>query len=372
MNNPVLKKKILVVVPSLSRGGAERQAALMATMLHDSGYHVVILTLYNDEIKYDFRATKVVDLLSSYEGYKKTRKLAFIKMIRQVLLKEKPDLICSFLTFITYLTSRANARLHIPQVDMVRNSYRHLSFLKKLMFHLYKNRITGLILQNKEQEAYYSRKLINKSFILYNSLDPDFVNVPFQTRATIRNFVALGRLMPQKDYGLMIMAFKEALISNSHLKLSIYGQGPLKTKLETLIKDQQLTAAITIHSHVSNVKEVLLRHDAFLMTSVYEGFPNAMMEAMATGLPVIATPFETGAITLLGHNERGTLVSRNPKEIAKAILTYEANPTLASEKAKLAYEYINHVSNPIYVKQQLLKIITKIFGEFQGEKSNNY
>jgi glycosyltransferase involved in cell wall biosynthesis len=94
----------------------------------------------------------------------------------------------------------------------------------------------------------------------------------------------------------MIKAFSKACEKNKDIHLSIYGTGEDSyiAKLKELIKEYDVQGKIELMGRTSNVSEVLKNADAFLMTSDYEGMPNALLEAMATGLVCISTDCRTG------------------------------------------------------------------------------
>ena len=118
---------------------------------------------------------------------------------------------------------------------------------------------------------------------------------------------------------------KQYIISKDELpddcKLIIYGEGKLRENLEKLIKMKGMEKDIFLPGSQKNVMDLINGSALFVLTSNYEGFPNALLEAMAIGLPVISTNFYTGIAKELIKNENGIIVPVNDEQkLAKAIV----------------------------------------------------
>ncbi len=103
------------------------------------------------------------------------------------------------------------------------------------------------------------------------------------------HIVTVGRLDPQKDHCTLVRAFAAAVLKHPNLTLTIYGEGKNRPNLESLIQTLGLTQKIKLPGVTSDIKTALLDADLFVFPSKYEGFPNALGEAMGVGLPVIAS-----------------------------------------------------------------------------------
>jgi glycosyltransferase involved in cell wall biosynthesis len=127
-----------------------------------------------------------------------------------------------------------------------------------------------------------------------------------QDDAPGRRFVAMGRLVAQKNYPLMLDAF--ALGAEPEDRLTIFGDGPGRAELEALATDLGLAGRVHFAGHVPQSAEALLDHDILLLSSRYEGIPAALIEAMACGMPIVATDCGDGVRGLLEGCGRARLV----------------------------------------------------------------
>ncbi|MDK2759554.1 MAG: glycosyltransferase [Blastomonas fulva] len=131
-----------------------------------------------------------------------------------------------------------------------------------------------------------------------------------QTHSSIaRNgtrFVAIGRLVAQKNFGLMIRAF--AAVAQAQDRLTIYGEGPERGALSRLVNALGMDTHIALPGHINPVDGALRVNDAFLLSSDYEGVPAVVVEALAHGLPVVATDCSISMASLLDHGRLGMLV----------------------------------------------------------------
>ena len=118
----------------------------------------------------------------------------------------------------------------------------------------------------------------------------------------------VGRLSEQKNFEMLIRAFSRLPEKFSDYTLEIYGGGPLEEKLNALIKEKGLSARAKLMGVKKNVMYYISDVALYVMSSNYEGFPNALAEAMATGLPVISTDFSTGVAVDIVKEENGIVI----------------------------------------------------------------
>ena len=142
----------------------------------------------------------------------------------------------------------------------------------------------------------------------------------------IPRIVMVGRLIPIKDYPLALTAFAE-LKKRANFQVEIFGSGHEKNSLEQLAASLGLHEMIKFRGFVSDKKEIYGQATLLVMTSKFEGSPNAIGEAMAYGIPVVTLDFEAGPRDLLGGLDKDQIVeSRQPSELADLILKHLANP----------------------------------------------
>ncbi len=123
-----------------------------------------------------------------------------------------------------------------------------------------------------------------------------------------RRFVAVGRMVAQKDYPAMLRAFADGALPGD--TLTIFGDGPARPEVERLVRQLDLGTRVELTGHVPDAAAQIVRFDALLMSSIYEGIPAAVVEALAAGLPIIATDCGPGVCSLLDQGALGTIVAR--------------------------------------------------------------
>ena len=121
------------------------------------------------------------------------------------------------------------------------------------------------------------------------------------------SLVAVGRLAPQKRYDIMLAAFREVR-QKHNVRLIILGEGPLRGKLEELIRLYGINDSVTLAGFVPNPYSIISRCDLFIMSSDFEGLPGALVEAQGLGLPAVSTDCNYGPREVIAHNTTGLLV----------------------------------------------------------------
>jgi len=131
----------------------------------------------------------------------------------------------------------------------------------------------------------------------------------------------VARLHPQKGHCYLIEAAQKIVKSHPKVKFVFVGDGELREELQTLVKQKGLTEFFQFLGFRKDVKDLLRVFDVFVLPSLYEGLPNVILEAMASGLPVVATAVD-GTVELIENDKSGYLVEpRNPAILSEKITT---------------------------------------------------
>lgn len=213
-----------------------------------------------------------------------------IKTLRCLIKNLQPDVISSFIDIMNILMLLATVFLKIrvivcertnPQYHKIRKFYQ---YLRRVMYVFAVN----IIVKTQSAANFFSKFIQSKIIII-----PNVVRKPSDTIQTIsqnvHNIISVGRLSVEKDHNTLIHAFALLIKEIPHLKFTIYGDGPERKKLERVIKMLDLEHAVALPGDIYNIEEKLLKADLFVFTSIFEGFPNDLCDAMAVGLPVIAS-----------------------------------------------------------------------------------
>ena len=133
----------------------------------------------------------------------------------------------------------------------------------------------------------------------------------------ISKIIAVGRLHEQKNYPLLLKAMVDITKIKSEITLDIFGEGNQKKYLEGLVDEYGLANHVFLRGRSQSIEKQLQVADMFVMTSDYEGMPNALMEAMAFGVPCISSDCKTGPRSLIKSFENGLLFQTNNVEDLK-------------------------------------------------------
>jgi len=176
------------------------------------------------------------------------------------------------------------------------------------------------------------RRVVSQARVttIENGIDTDrFVEASTAERVRLRTelgvsddvlyFVAIGRLMEQKGYLVLLSALRQIRDENLTIVIDVFGEGPLRTELQTYIDSHALSNLITLRGNTNNVLPYLQAADGFIMPSLWEGLPIALLEAMSTGVPPIITAVG-GVPDVVQHKINGYLIEANNSEMLAATM----------------------------------------------------
>lgn len=304
--------KILFVFGGKQKGGAERVITNLANNMikkHDVYFLGLkkMNTFYeiNDNIKYDF-IEQAEDYKSNFfiRNFNRTRRM--YNSIRSV----SPDIIISFSREQSYrllLTNFFNKRKIIISVrNDPKEEYKN--FFEKCLMKILYLRVNGFVFQTEEARSFFPKSFQEKSVIIPNPINEDYID-SFYEGERKNVIVTAGRLAEQKNHELLIDAFSKISGEFKDYKLIIYGSGSLENDLKEQIKRLKLEKRVILAGEVSCIKDKIINASLFVLSSRYEGMPNALIEAMALGLPCISTDCPCGGPRyLIKNNINGVLV----------------------------------------------------------------
>ena len=307
--------RITLFIGSLSGGGAERVVCNLANYLSKKGHEVTVLTV-SDQKTYELSQSVKHTVLYGETGSKLPHIIInLLRLLRmnRYFKKAPVDLYITFLPELNNLILSQKKSIKCPIILAERadpNTYCSASRKNRVLFSKYYKRADGYVFQTEDAKEYYENHNIDvtNSRVISNAINPEFVCEPYKGERR-KVIVGAGRLTAQKNFPLLINAFYA--ISNKYpdYTLEIYGDGELKTQLCELVNDLGLNEKVKFLGYVSNIKEYLQSASLFVLSSNFEGMPNALMEAMALGVPVISTDCPAGGSkNLIKDGENGFLV----------------------------------------------------------------
>ncbi len=355
-------KKILFVIPSLGSGGAERVISTLSSELAAGGYDVGILLTGNSRIHYELSPKVQLTKLECEERYGHLNTaVRYIKRIRDIraALKENPaDVVISFMAENNTDVCLATMGMKVPVIVSERNdpAIDPAGRVKQLLRGLAYHRASGFVFQTPDAQSYFRKGIQDRSCIIYNPLTAK-IPEPYEGQRDKR-VVSVGRLHKQKNFPMLIEAFAEFSRTYPDYTLEIYGEGPLEESLNQLISEKGLTEKVTLKGFCTDVHEQIRSAAFFVMTSDFEGMPNALVEAMALGMPCISTDCRCGGPRMLTENgKRGLLIpTGDAAALAKAMETLAADPERAKALGDKAAEIKKQVDTQTVVDQWLAYI----------------
>lgn len=301
--------RITLFIGGLSGGGAERVTCNLANYLSGKKHDVDVLTLTNEPSAYHLdRIIKRENLTGGIFSCTPLRNVARILQLAQYLLFRKRDVIVVLLPRTTFmlLRMRAFTSAKIIAAQRVMPSSLKKENQKKLKKLACK--ANGWTFQTEEQRQWFGETLQNaKAIVIPNAINPDFIQERFKGDWRYE-IVTAGRMTLQKNQKLLLSAFANIHKSYPNYKLVIYGEGPEKNNLVQLANSLQIADSVLFPGYITSVGEKIKGASIFILSSDYEGMPNALMEAMALGLPCISTDCDGGGARFLIENEKNGLL----------------------------------------------------------------
>lgn len=336
----VHRRRIALVLSHLWHGGAERVAASLASRWSGAGYHVSLVTMSarnGDVVGLPAEVERVaLDLLrpsrNPLDGAAMASRRVFA--LRKALLGLSPDVVVSFLDRTNVLTLLATWDGSVPVFVCERSDPRHAplgrpwSALRRLLYP----RAAGVVVQT-ERVAAWARRFCSRVHVIPNFIEPPPCVATPGAEEGPKKLLGVGRLSPEKGFDLLIEAFARIAPAHPDWSLTVLGEGPERQRLEALVCARHLEGRVSLPGSVADPRLHLAAAHAFALSSRYEGFPNALLEAMACGLPVAAFDCESGPGEIVTHERDGLLVPAG--DVARLAAALDHLAASAAERARL-------------------------------------
>lgn len=352
------KKHICFYIGSLHKGGAERVFVNLAEYFQNTGYRVTMVTQYKfpegEEYALPPGVKRVISDLTESE-LSNSRIVNFyrrVQKLHRVWKEEKPNLVLScigknnFMTIVTTMFTRTRSVVSV--VGEAKEEYPN-RLMRVLANHLFPF-ADGIVLQTERSRYFFHKRVRRRAVILPNSLNPDFIKPRYEGERD-RQIVSVGRMDANKNHEMMLRAFAALADRYPDYTLTIYGDGELRGYLEELAGRLGITGRVMMPGVIPDVAARIEKASLFLLTSCSEGVSNALIEALATGLPVIATDVPSGGtVELITDEVNGLIIPvGDDKALERAMDRLLGDPDLAERlgreaaqiQKKLAPERVN-------------------------------
>lgn len=357
------KRNLLFYINSIGGGGAERVIVHVASLFSKNGYNVIMVTSFSKKNEYPLEAgIKYISLEKADEKQSWIkRNISRVVKLRNICKKEKPDVVISFMAEPNYRALVATFGMKVKNIISVRSdpNYEYAGIIGNFLGKYLLPVADGCIFQTEDAKNWFPKKLQKKSRIICNAVREEFYEVNYKPVSD--RIVTCGRLEEAKNHKLLIDVFTAIAAKYPEAKLLIYGEGKMKDKLQKQISKNGMDNRIQLMGRTNNVAEILAEACVFILPSIVEGMPNALMEAMAVGVPCISTDCPCGGPRMLLRAEKtGILVRNNDQtEMVNALdyflenkerrLSYGRNAKRAAEKYRSKYvfqewkEYVEYI-----------------------------
>lgn len=351
--------KLAFVLPNLSGGGAARVATILCNAWQASGEDVHLITFENSGA---VPAYPVDDLIVRHQiGLERSPRnqvgmainnLCRIATLRSELSRIKPSAVVSFLLESNVVAVLAARSAGIPVLISERNHPEHhkIAKAKLLMRKIVYPRATRLCVQTEDIRQWFLSNLGIDSAVIPNPLAATtsvgaVSGVTGTPNGRRKRMVSLGRLEPQKGADRLIDAFALVAHAVADWDLVIFGEGEQRADLEARIERHGLIDRITLPGVTSQPELELRVADLYVHPARYEGYPNAVIEALSAGLCVVATDCPGATRQILQGGEFGILVPNTDAQelatgIVEAVSDADRRHTFAA-KAQLAVECLS-------------------------------
>jgi GalNAc-alpha-(1->4)-GalNAc-alpha-(1->3)-diNAcBac-PP-undecaprenol alpha-1,4-N-acetyl-D-galactosaminyltransferase len=312
--------RIAVLLSSMGRGGAERVAATLCNAWARQGREPWLVPTFlgardvayplHDAVRLQFLGD--LPEVAAGSGIAPLRKL---RALRRWLSEVRPDVVVSFLPNVNVLAATATRGLGLPLIVCERADPAAGVDLElglhaaRLVAYPFASRVC---VQTFQAARRLRRRLLacGEFAVIPNPLPDTLTAFPARSHRPARGgtVIGIGRLSPEKGFDSLLRAFHHGFADAPEWRLEIWGDGPLRSNLESQVSALGLGGRARICGAASDPWPVMAAAQIFALTSAYEGFPNAMLEAMALGLPTVSFDCNSGPRDLTDSGRVGVLV----------------------------------------------------------------
>lgn len=343
--------RVTIVVSSLSKGGAERVAALLANGLYRRAHDVTVVTKPRGEPddypldrgveRAQLAPEKAAHMYSFHRfGAAKQRSAN----LRKTIVASCPDLVIAFTTKMAVRTLIALKHEKVPVIVSERNNPQlsRLSPLWRLARRTTYPHAKRLISLSHGVDDAFKWLPPAKRSVIHNPVSNAVVLRGGEVPALILDvnkywLLGCGRLVHQKGFDLLLESFANIAVEFPDWNLVILGEGEDRVKLESLVSKLGLGSRVLMPGRLENPFPVMKQSSLFVLSSRYEGFGNVLLEAMVLGIPVVAFDCKYGPSEIITSDSEGVLVADKDVEgLTQAVTELARQPERRNELAKVA------------------------------------
>jgi glycosyltransferase involved in cell wall biosynthesis len=354
------------VLAGLGAGGAERVVAQISARLAADGAQVTVIAFDRpgEPVFHVFDPRVRLERLGLPAAKRRwsgaLTSIARVRRLRQVLRPGEFDVAVSFLTKVNVLTLAASIGLGLPVIVSERNNpprQPQHALWRQAVALLYR-RAAAIVIQTDRARACLPLRERHRATVIRNPVTAPPVNARGQAG---RECVAVGRLTEQKGFDLLIAAFALIAARFPDWRLVIWGEGPDRRHLERQVAACGLSDRVTLPGTSPAPGSWAETATMLVLSSRYEGSPNVLAEAMAAGIPVVATDCDFGPAELIGDERYGLLVPPDyPAALATGMAQLMADRELRDTLGKAGQEGVTALCDTDVIMDEWRQVIRSV------------
>ena len=327
-----MEKEIIMFIPSIEGGGVEKNFFIVSNYL--SKYKKVSVITISKSYKPRFNSK--IKLITTKYGFldklgRRSKYFIALFLLLKEILRNKKIIVLSFQANIYCLLLCKLFGINIIIRSNSSPSGWTKNFIKNLIFKLSFPLADKIIVNSKELKQQLKEKFNINSVNIYNPLNlkeirkkSQYGKIKFFKKENSLKILNIGRYVEQKDQLTLIKALK--LSKNLNYEAIIVGKGKLKNKMQKYILQNNLEKKIRLINFMNNPYPIIKQSDIFILSSVFEGLPNVLLESLALNKFIISSSCPTGPKEILLYGKGGLLFEvRNYKQLSKKIVYYLNN-----------------------------------------------
>ena len=358
-------RNCLFYTSCLQHGGTERMVCVYTDYFQKKGCQAYVLTNFRLQKEYKLAdgvqrfviGEKIQETSSRIRNY-----ISRIRAIRTICKEQKIETAIVFAraNAVRFLLATIGLKIRIivsirisPEIEFPGGIGSAL--VKKLL-----QRADGYLFQTIEQRDFFGKRIAKKSIVLPNAIEESFLKGKFPGERDDR-IVTIGRLAFQKNQKMLIQAFSELADEFPFSKLVIYGEGDLRDDLYEECERLHIEKRVEMPGEVEHIADIIWGAGLFVLPSNYEGMPNALLEAMALGIPVISTDCPCGGpAELIQNGKNGILIPvGGKKELVEAMRKLLSDAEYSRRLGEAARE-VQNVCSKEKTSEKLYEYVCKI------------
>jgi len=360
------QKKLILFMPSMDGGGVEKNLVLISNYLSKYIKNILLITYGR---KFNTKFNKNINIINAGKNYKKNANKYYkyyvcLKILFQEALKKprisvfafQANIYCIILSIILdfKLIVRSNSS----------PSGWSKSYIKNTIFKILLKYPKFIIVNSYHFKNELKKKFNISSNVIYNPLNKKEIlkksnskfKLDFFSSKNDLKIINISRFTDQKDHLTLLKGFK-IINTKINSKLLIIGYGPNKSLIKEYIRKNKLNKIVKIIKYQDNPYKFLKKADLFILTSLYEGLPNVILEAMFLKKFVISSNCPTGPKEILNNEKYGFLFKmKNHEELAKKIYLYKKNRNIYKKKINLGFKSLYRFDFENNCKKYLLLV----------------